>query len=126
MTPISIIILAVFIGLQIMGCMVCRHEALAHYGWAVENGYQPKIVLYTTTAATRIASLGIWNGHAQVKVGDKWIYGNPPMLHDSPEYPLGKYCWIMNLDQYVDYLKVYKELNSKPYIEREDWPRCEP
>ena len=116
--------LIVVLSLLLTSCLVCRHTVLAHYGWAVENGYEPKIVLYTTTTATRIASLGIWNAHVNVKVGDKWAYGDPPSLHDEPEYPLGKYCWEKDLAQYEAYLKRYKELSAMPYVERDDWPKC--
>jgi len=125
------LILTLCIAALLIGCagqQVCRYKALAHYGWAVEEGLRPKIVLYTTTLATRIASLGIWNGHVLLRVEREgktfWIYGDPPMLHDEPEYPLGKYCWVMDLNEYVDYLKVYKDLSARPYVERKDWPAC--
>ena len=104
------------------GCAVCRHRVLSDYGWAVEEGYKPEIVLYTTTPATQAAALWIWNGHTQVSVGDKWVsYGS---LWDEPEYPLGTYCWRMNLDQYIEWLSDYKWLSKEPYIERPEWPRC--
>ena len=105
------------------GCAICRHKVLSDYAWAIKQGYKPEIVLYTTTLTTRISALGIWNGHVQARTGDKWISDGE--LFDRPEHPLGKYCWVMNLDQYIDYLSVYKRLSAEPYIERLEWPRCE-
>ena len=104
------------------GCALCRHRVLSDYGWAVEQGYKPEIVLYTTTPFTQAASLWIWNGHTQVRIGDKWLSGNK--LMDEPEYPLGKFCWIMDLDQYIEYLYDYKDLSAMPYIEKAEWPLC--
>ena len=105
------------------GCTICRHKVLSDYAWAIEQGYQPEIVLYTATLATRISSLGIWNGHVQARTGDKWISDRG--LSDRPEHPLGKYCWVMDLDQYIEYLYAYKRLSAEPYIERPEWSRCE-
>ncbi len=104
------------------GCALCRHRVLSDYGWAVEEGYKPEIVLYTTTPFTQAASLWIWNGHTQVRVGDKWVSDNA--LWNDPEYPLGTYCWKMTLDQYIDWLYGYKKLSAEPYVERPEWPRC--
>lgn len=113
-------ILAVIV---LSGCTICRHKVLSDYAWAVEQGYRPEIVLYTTTPATQAASLWIWNGHTQSRVGDKWVLGSA--LWEDPEYPLGTYCWSMTIEQYIEWLYGYKESSQKPYIEQPDWPRCE-
>ncbi len=117
------ILILVAIIIVLSGCTLCRHRVLSDYAWAIEQGYRPEIILYTTTPMTQAASLWIWNGHIQVSIGDKWLSGNE--LMDDPEYPLGKFCWRMNLDQYMDYLADYKKLSAEPYVERLEWPRCE-
>ena len=124
-------LIALCMAILLIGCagqQVCRYTALANYGWSVEEGYATKIVLYTTTLPTQIASLGIWNGHVLVMVEKDgnifWVYGFPPGLSEEPEYPLGKFCWVMNLGQYMDYLGDYKYLSKQPYVERKEWPLC--
>jgi hypothetical protein len=134
------ILTAYFIGLalfwaiiSLVGCsgsMVCRHTAMAHYSWATEERLDnPKIVIFTTTAATRILALGIWNAHVQATVQGKdgkrlWISGDiAPYLSGEPEYPLGKFAWEMDLLQYVEWLSRYRELSKLPYIENPLWPK---
>jgi len=118
----------------VVGCLlVCRHMALAHYGWALEEGYEPEFVLYTTAPMTKAFSLWLFNGHVQVRVlrnGRKlWVSGYPdPGLYEGPEHPLGEYCWSLNLSQYLEWLSMNKELAELPMPDKEfrdkNWPKC--
>jgi hypothetical protein len=117
-----------------MGCLlVCRHMALAHYGWAIEEGYKPEFVLFTTTPATKMLALGAFNGHVQATIlrdGKRlWIAGAPdPGLYSTADYPLGEYCWTMDLPQYMEWLRENKELTERPMppeeYRKEHWPKC--
>lgn len=113
------------------GNLVCRHNAMAHYAWAVEEHLErPEFVLFTTTTLTNIFSLGLYNAHVQLTVRDgngqrRWISGGFVVgLSDKPEYLLGKFCWAMDLKQYLEWMTDNRELSKQPFIERAEWPRC--
>ena len=107
---------------------VCRHEAMANAAMIIEDGHTPEFVLYTTNP---VISLGIYNAHVQatyVKNGQRVWYSGAGYTHDAPEYPVGKYAWIMDINQYIEWLRVNKELSGKPMPSEEDrekyWPNA--
>ena len=109
--------------------------ALAHYGWAVEEGYKPEFVIFTTTPITKAWALWMFDGHAQATVWKDgrrlWIAGWPdPVLYETADFPLGKYCWVLDLPGYIEYLGWIKEhlhdekpLPAEARIEA-NWPQC--
>lgn len=92
-----------------------------------ENGHEPEFILYTTNP---IISLGIYNAHVQatykVKNRRVWLGGNA-QESDEPTYPMGEYCWILNMQQYIEWLKVNREFSRKPMPSKEHrdkyWPK---
>lgn len=66
---IKIIILC-FLLVGCAGGLVCRHNVMADAAWAAEQGMDYEIVVY---AIPKAMTLGIWDGHAQVKTNQGWI-----------------------------------------------------
>lgn len=119
--------ISIFI-ILLSGCSLCRYQAVANYAKAVEDGHNPEIALYTVNP---IISLGIWNAHVQATYKENgkryWVSNDMGIIREEPDYPIGEYCWIMNIQEYAEYLKNYKELSSRPMPSKEyrdkHWPK---
>lgn len=101
---------------------------MANAALIYENGHEPEFVIYTTNP---IISLGLYNAHVQVtyKENGKRVWmGGYGYIHDSPEYPVGEYAWIMDINQYIEWLKINRELNKQPLPDKEHrdkyWPKA--
>lgn len=85
-------------------------------------------VLYTTNP---IISMGIYNAHIQASFKENgkryWISNDNRFVSEESDFPMGEYCWILTLNQYVDWLKDNKELEARglPPKEHRDkyWPK---
>ena len=118
----------IFIILSLSGCSLCRYQAMKNAAWAYEEGHDVEYVMYSTS---QIFSMGMFNAHVQATFKEngkrRWISNEFGIVSSYPDYPMGEYCWIMTQDQYIQWLKVCRELAAKdmPPKEHRDkyWPK---
>jgi hypothetical protein len=101
---------------------------MANAAWAIEEKKNVEFILYTVNP---VISMGIYNAHVQATFKENgvryWISNDNRYVSEDPDYSMGEYCWIMTLNQYVDWLKNNKELEAigMPSKEHRDkfWPK---
>jgi hypothetical protein len=109
-------IVLILVALMISGCasgLVCRHRVLTHYGWALEEGYRPEIVVYETSRTVQLMSLGMYDRHAQVRIKRAagrfvWLDDNGlrVTMSETPTYVPGRQ-WVFTLAEYMSFMSGY-------------------